>query len=486
MVTRTFLSKCNTISNGSKENFGLNPICSLNYGSHISRVLIYFDIDNLMEMVNDKTYKIREKLHHHIKMTNCGTVDIKKFFEKSDAQKFLSEKRRASSFDVIAFKIPKVWDAGNGFDNSTDFWFLGYNSASQDGSTWEKSMNGVTWAEPISGSNLTNGIYSSDFLWKEYNKWYRDEEGNIVIPKDCVVIGRQHFDYGNENLDIDITEYVNSILFDGEINYGICLAFSPKLEEQESTEDSYINFFTNNTNTFFAPYVETRYDSVINDDRYKFYLGKKNRLYFYALVNGKFTELDETPICTINGEISEVFSDTKGIYYSEVKVSKNAKERAILSDTWTNLKLDGEELDDVELDFVTLPYRNRFNFGETIEDEIKLNPVISGINDDQKLSQGDIREIIVTFRVPYTSSDYELVDESYYRIYVKDGAREIDVIDWDPINTLGKHNSFTINSNELIPQDYYVDIKAVIGRQTLIFKNKLHFKIVDNITDLKH
>jgi len=535
MVTRTFLSKCNTISNASKENFGLNPICSLNYGGHISRVLVYFDEKELKKLVDDKTYKNREKLSHHLKMTNCGSIDPKKFFEKDEAAKYLGQKHRASSFDVIAFKIPKIWDAGTGFDDSTDTWFLGYKSSTKDGSTWENSMTGVPWKEPVNGehtfsaridvpftneesvlagefaidkkkltytvnfkeysaqtkecsSNIVSGIYSSDFLWKEYNRWTRDDDGNIVIPKDCIVIGRQHFEYGNENLDIDITEFVNSVLFDKEKNYGLCLAFSPKLEETELSENYYVNFFTNNTNTFFAPYVETRYDAKINDDRYKFYVGKKNRLYFYAMVGGKPVELDETPTCEINAEnaeISDVFSESKGIYYIETKLPKNEKERALFTDTWGNLKLDGEDIDDVEMEFETIPSKKYFNFGGEIEDNINLNPVIYGINDDQKLNQGELRELTVVFKVPYESSEYELVDEGYYRIYVKDGSREIDVIDWDGINTIGRKNMFTIKTSELLPQDYYIDIKAVIGRQTLVFKNQLHFKIISNVTELK-
>ena len=484
MVTRTFLSKCNTISNSSKENFGLNPVCSLSYGSSISRALIYFDVDKLLDKINDGTYKNKEKLSHVLKMTNCGSVDPKKFFEKDDSVKWLSQKHRASSFDVIAFKVPKFWDAGNGFDDSTDTWFLGYKSTSKDGSTWENSMSGMPWKESVSGTNLTNGIYSSDFLWNEYNKWYRDDNGNVVPPKDCIVVARQHFDYGNENLNLDITDFVNSILFEGEKNYGLCLAFSPMLEETEDSEYHYINFFTNNTNTFFAPYVETRYNISINDDRYKFYLGKKNRLYFFSLVGGEFVELDELPICTINGEISEVFTDSKGIYYTELKLPKNEKEGVILTDEWSNVKLDGEDIGEIELDFVTLSNKNFFNFGEEIGDNINLNPTISGINDDQKLNQGDIREITVTFRVPY-KLEYELVDESQYRIYVKDGEREIDVIDWDNINTLGRRNMFSIDTGELLPQDYYVDIKAKLGRQVLMYKDVLHFTVVNNVTDLK-
>lgn len=485
MITRTFLSKCNTISNNSKENFGLNPICFLNYGNHISRALVYFDTKILSEKVNDGTYKNKEKLRHILKMTNCGSIDVKKFFEPDEARKYLSQKHRASSFDIIAFKVPKAWDAGVGFDDSTDTWMLGYKSVSKDGSTWENSMSGVSWKEPVSGSNLTYGIYSPDFLWDEYNKWYVNESGKTVPPEDCVVIARQHFDYGNENLELDITDYVNSILFNGEKNYGICLAFSPRLEEMETMEDNYISFFTNNTNTFFAPYLETIYNCEINDDRYKFYLGKKNRLYFYAVVNGEFVELDELPTCSINGEISEVFSDSKGIYYTEVKLPKNAKEKAIMNDVWGNIKLDGEEMEDVEMEFVTLPYKSYFNFGEDIEDSINLSPVISGINDDQKLNQGEKRELTITFRVPYASSEYELVDKCYYRIYTKDGSREIDAIDWDMISVLGKKNLFSINTSELLPQEYYIDIKAIIGRQTLMFKNELRFTIVSNTTNLK-
>ena len=483
MVTKTFLTKCNTIVNSSDENFGLNPICSLNYGKHVSRVLIYFDEEKLKNGVKDGTYRLRDYFTHHLKMKNCGTINIEKFFENEDSKKFLSNKHRASSFDIIAFKIPRNWDAGNGFDKSTDAWFLGYKSVSKDGSTWKKRKNGVEWKEE--DTNITNGIYSSDFLWSEYNKWYRNEKGDIIIPKDCIVIGRQHFDYGNENLDIDITDYVNSLLYDDEKNYGICLAFSPKLELTETENDNYINFFTNNTNTFFVPYVESRYNIVTNDDRYKFYLGKENRLYFYSIVNGEFVNLDETPSCEINGVFYNVFSETKGIYYATVKLPKNEKEKAIMTDIWGNIKFNGESFDDVEMEFVTLPYKNHFSFGNELSETKTLNPIVSGINDDAKLNQGEKREVSVVFRVPYTAAEYELVDNCYYRIYVKDADSEIDVVDWDSISTIGKNNVFIINTSELLPQKYHVDIKAVIGRQTLLFKNKLCFEISNNVTEIK-
>lgn len=482
MITRTFVDKTNTIISNSKENFGLNPVCSLCYGNYISRILVYFDVEKIAGKVEDGTFKNTSGLTHHLKMTNCGSVDAKKFFEKDEIANFYSQKRRASSFDIIAFKVPQVWDAGDGFDNSTDTWFLGYKSVSTNGSTWEQSMNGVKWQEIISKDdsggtiiNDTPGIYTSDFLWTEYEKWGRGEES--------IVIGRQHFDYGNENLDIDITNYINDVLA-GSKNYGICLAFSPKLEETPSAVEQYINFFSPHTNTFFAPYVETKYGVEINDDRYKFFAGKTNRLYFYSIIGEEFTELDETPICTIDGEEYPVYSDTKGIYYTEVKLP-STKTKSLKYDEWSNLILNGEEIEPVELSFEIHPSQGFFNFGEEIKEGTVVSPALFGINDDQKLNQGDKREITVSFRVPYNSSEYELLDNSFYRIYVKDGKREIDVIDWEPIMTLGAKNLFYLDTTELLPQDYYIDIKTISGRQTLIHKNCLHFRVVDNATEMK-
>lgn len=485
MVTRTFVSKTNTILNGSKDNFGLNPICALNYGRYHSRVLLYFDEKKLKKLYEDGVYE-KGQVTHRLRMFNCGSWDPLKFMEKKEIGKVLSEEeKRAASFDVILFKLPRKFDAGVGFDNSTDVWFVGYNSVSKDGSTWYKSENGIEWDTP--------GVYTPEFLWREYEKWGNGEES--------VVVGRQHFDYGNENLDIDITNYVESIL-EGENNYGLGMAFSPRLELSKEYSINYITFFTPHTNTFFEPYIETRTNFKINDDRYKFYVGKTNRLYFYAVLGGVFTDLDELPVCTIEGVEYPVKRATTGVYYAEVKLGKKKKQgyddcdnpidvyetrsESVLYDTWSNLKYNGEDIDDVELDFHVMPASQYMNLGGEIESAKDLMPTISGMNDDEKVYQGDKRELDVVFRVQYSAKEYELADNAYYRIYVKDGTREIDVIDWDPINVLGRKNMFSINTAELVPYDYYVDIKLELGRETRIYKNKLHFKVVSNVSELKH
>jgi len=469
MVTRTFIEKSNTIFKDSEENFGLNPIGMLNYGKIISRCLLYFNTDNMQSGGK-----------HFLKLSNCGTVDQRTLNEMVLSVNDSEPKERACSFDIIAFRIPEFWDGGKGFDNSTDFWLVGKNAVSTHGSNWYYAYDGKLWGTKLNESGLTmpeEGVYDNEFLAYEYIKFSGGEES--------VIINRQHFDIGNEDINLDITSFVEDILSKKYENYGIGLAFSPMTENAKAKYTQYYGFFTSHTNTFFHPVVESRYDTDINDNRYSFYIGKSNNLYFYANLGGILTDLEDLPICEIKGSKYPAKRLKTGVYYVEVKLSKeDASDNEIIYDTWSNLIYDGEELEEVEMEFVAHKKENYFQLGENANKVSNMIPSLSGINDNEKITQGDERTVQVMFRIPY-SSDYELLNDSYYRLYVKDGKREITVIDWDTIETIGKNNSFKINTAELIPNEYYVDIKAKIGNDNRIFKNKLNFIIVDDVTALK-
>ena len=95
---------------------------------------------------------------------------------------------------------------------------------------------------------------------------FTSKDGN----KSNVIFGYQHFDYGNENIEIDITCIVNKFL-SGEItNYGFGIAFAPSFEQIHTELTNYVGFFTQHTNSFFEPYVETTYNETIEDDRSNF------------------------------------------------------------------------------------------------------------------------------------------------------------------------------------------------------------------------
>jgi hypothetical protein len=144
MIKHTFFEKCNTIIENSDINTGLNPVAELNVGDVLTRVLFRVNLDTLSKDVSEGVLNIKH-LRHVLKMTNCGGVNIPSC--EDDVMRKCGGKVRASSFDVIVFKLPFKWDEGHGFDYNGDFAKESFTKTSIDGSSWLKAMNGVEWDE---------------------------------------------------------------------------------------------------------------------------------------------------------------------------------------------------------------------------------------------------------------------------------------------------------------------------------------------------
>ena len=461
MVKHTFLDKCCTIFKGSKLNTGLNPVAELNYGDNISRILIHFDIEELQKLYNDKTFYDLKYLKHVLKMTNCGSVNNDIHNEKlfSDT---CQRKERASSFDVILFKVPKEWDNGKGVDFLGDFWTTNNHIYSDAGCTWYQRINGGLWDE--------EGIYSSEKLSHEYDKFSAGDES--------VIIARQHFDIGNENFEFDITDYVNDLILNKDKNYGLCLCFSPLLEMSFTEKDQYVGFFGPYTNTFFHPYLESMYSHPIKDDRDNIRTGKTNRIYLYCKDGDEYLNLDNIPTCEIEGFNNNLIvkQHTKGVYYAEFSLKKGEVENdTILYDKWSNLVLNGEKLEGQEFDFVVSEENNLFSNKTASKSE--YIPSLTGIIPDEMLQVGEIRVVDVIWRKKYTTNIIKNLENSYFRLYVKDGLKEINVIDYHPINKLYLNSQFVIDTNDFIPNDYFIDIK--LGNT--YYKDVLRFTVLSNI-----
>lgn len=466
MIIHTFFDKCNTIFENSEFNTGYNPVAELNAGSTLSRILIHFDLNKLKQQLLNGEINVKN-LQHKIKMTNCGTVNLPIFKDKTFVG--CQTKTRASSFDIIAFRMPFEWDGGRGFDYNGDYVKDTHKVISKDGSNWFQSSNGVEWDE--------YGVYTYDTLSKDYFD-------NFGISEDAIIIGRQHFDSGTENLELDITNYINKVL-SGEIDfYGIGLAFSPRFENT-TIEDKFISFFTHRTNTFFAPYLETINSDIIVDNRANFHIGVKNKLYFFAIDNGEYVNLDKLPICTIDNKTYDVKQGGKGVYYVELTLEKDLVEpNTIMYDKWSNIVLNGQKIDDIEMEFVALPMEERITLGNFNKNKSNLNyqPQLSGINDKERLKIGDIREINVDFIEEYSYGTKIMPYYSEYRLYVKENNREIDIFPYQQIERKFDNHTFTIDTNSLIPNTYHIDIKVKQGNNIKIFENVLEFLIISNVS----
>ena len=324
MVYKTYISKYATIVSNSKINTGINPISELVYGKGniVSRGLVYFDHSRLSEFIEDGTMVDTSKMTHTLHITNASSLDFTQIHQCEGSSINDNKKIRATSFDLIFFLIPKEWDRGKGFDYTKNYFNASFYSSSMvdkdrlistDGCNWFNSRNGMPWDE--------NGIYTNEHLSREYDKFSANEES--------IVIARQRFDIGNESISVDITDTVNKFI-SGELeNHGIGIAFSPMTELTDSEYENYIGFLTDKTNTFFEPYLETRYDDVVSDDRGNFVLNKDNRLYLYCTIGDHLDDLDDCPTVTIvDGDDNVVLSPTKstrqfrGIYYVDLKLSQ--------------------------------------------------------------------------------------------------------------------------------------------------------------------
>lgn len=494
MVYKTYISKFNTIVSNSKINTGLNPISELVYGRDtiVSRALFYFDHNKVKKLIDDGIMVDKSKMKHVLHITNAGSIDMTQLHHCEVSSINENKKVRATSFDIIFFLIPKPWDRGKGFNYSKSYFNVGYYSphpidakrlVSEDGSNWFQRQTCLLWDE--------EGVYSNDTLSKELDKWAAGE--------DSIVIGRQHFDYGNECINLDITDTFNKFL-DGELeNYGIGMAFSPLFEVTDREYENYVGWLTDKTNTFFEPFVETRYDDYISDDRSNFVLNKRNRLYLYCTIGDHLQDLDKLPIVTITNSDDEVIRNkggrlmeeieakkfAKGIYYIDILLSKSDFEAdTMLYDTWDGLVYQGVELDAVELDFTLKNTPNYFNIGNSLEaDNVTYNPMINGIKENEQIKRGDVRKLTIDGRPSFTYNTYELLDSMDIRLYVKDGTREIDVIEWDRVNKAFTHNFYVIDTNILIPNRYYVDIRIRYGMNSIIHHDVLTFDIVDDLNN---
>lgn len=538
MIAHTFIDKCNTIIRDSNTNTGINPVGELSYGTSNTRLLIHFPIEKLRKYVEDKTMPDMSQMRHILRMTNTNGIDLMDL-HCNKISSTGGDKKRAASFDLIFFLIPKMWDRGKGFafsEKTYDLDTYRINEAnntrlhSVDGCNWFQARNGIMWDEA--------GVYSTRTLENEYNKFSGSEGSEIII-------GRQHFDFGTENIALDITDTVNKMIT-GEIeNHGIGIAFSPGLESSymdgyddytlgnfaewvntyKSEEkylkeplqkvlneakmpsqydrnielnsykedilgygENYVGFFTDKTNTFFEPFVETVYGDCISDDRSNFCVDKNNRLYFYSSVGGNPVNLDEMPTCRIiddeenNIMFPEVKQTTTGAYYVEVFFpSSQYEEDYMYHDVWENIVYGGVQMKPVELDFTLTAVTEWIGLGSSFTQVSEFSPNVSGINSNEEIRRGDIRKLSINASVKYTNKKSQLVDNVEVRLYIRDGLREIDVFPFHPVNKSYNEIYDIIDTSTLVPQKYYVDVKMKYNMQETVHHDLLHFKIVDSL-----
>ena len=68
---------------------------------------------------------------------------------------------------------------------------------------------------------------------------------------------------------------------------------------------------------------------------------------------------------------------------------------------------------------------------------------------------------------------------------MKEGAPELTVIDFQPIEMANNHYYFLLDTASLIPNTYYLDVLASSNQEVTTIKNAIQFTIVNQV-DLRN
>ena len=488
-ILRSYYSRNNTIQNNSVINTGRNPVTQLFFGQGLiipqfdgfTRFIFDLDLDLLIEKLSTSEISTgcTSAMTHTLVMTNTGSFDQELLNDTmSDGS------RRATSFDLILYRIPQysgsttsgqTWDEGVGFDyveNSAIAEFSNNKPYSTRPSNWFQRTTITDWSEP--------GTYSNRNLNTESTLNYSG----------LTIVDRQHFEFGNEDVHFDMTEEINGILFGsitGVTGWGI--AYVPEIENITGLTETYsVGFFTRHTQTFYQPFLQTTYDDLILDNRNTFVTNRTNKLYLYAFANGDYINLDQDPSVDIldpNGDPIPSLTGlttclrTKGVYEVEIPPLSGYSTPCQFSDLWYNIYKDGIQLPNVENTFILQNSSAYFTIGIQSKDPMLYGFDFSGIKQNEKILNTDVRKVMVTIKQAYTSQFVLQNIEASYRVYVKEGTTEVLIQDWTPINRTPNEYYFIFDTRDKIPNQYYVDIKVDTSGEKDTYKKVLMFQIVN-------
>ena len=450
---RSYFEKNNTIIKDSQANTAKNPTTEIFYGSNHSRFIFKVDFTDLKSKVDNYEFVITTGTTHTLHLTNTIFGD-----EGLKGVNRTTGRDRAVSFDLILFKVTQYWDEGLGFDYSDESWdFVENKNKTYDErpSNWFYRTTMNTWSTP--------GVYDNS----------------------PVILETIHFDNGNENIDVNITNYVNGILT-GDTNHGLGLSFALVYQDLSLESDESVAFFTKYTQTFYEPYVESFFDDRIVDNRTNFIEKMDQNLYLYVTKGSNFFNLDTTPTVDITDSNNNVLFGLSGLTTNLVKKGVYKVTFAISGvtcdgkrfyyDKWKNLSINNSSIPNVTQKFIPKPYTSEFTIGQNQTDSQRYIVQFYGIKQTEKIISGDIRKIVISFK-SIENPKLNLFEEVFYRIYVKEGTTQVTVHDWTYVDMMNE-NAFYLDTTYFIPREYFLEIKGKSHTEEIYYKDSIKFEIV--------
>jgi hypothetical protein len=255
----------------------------------IARVLTQFDLSGLLSI------------------PNLPSSGVSYFLKMTDAE---HKKTTPSSFDVEVQALSQSWDEGKGRD---------VDAFSDKGvANWVKAKSNVYWT--ARGGDTVGAIATT------------------------------HFDDGRENLEVDVTDIVQSWISGGVTNNGLMVRLS---SSQEADFQNYFVKMFHGRNTFFKdkrPYLEARWDDSLRDDRNNFLFDVPGSLFLRRVVHGQLQDLPFVGTGSIGVRITDTSSSllvvtgswvAPGTYSASFTLPSGSYSGSIFNDIWFDLANPG-------------------------------------------------------------------------------------------------------------------------------------------------
>lgn len=441
MIFRSYFKKQATLIRNSYTNSSRNPVIELSYGgttnsatTYVSRYVLNVDLDELKSKITSNTINQSTVQSHILKIKNC--ISLNDGYIGVD---FITSKR-ASGFDLAFIKLDEAFDEGTGYDyiyNDNQYREVELNKSSAN---WYNRRNPqITWSQTGAFTGTTYDLSASTILTS------------------------QRFEIGNEDIEVDITDYVNGILFSGNVNNGICIAYSANTETLTSVTKNVVTFFSKYTQTFFEPFLETTYDDRVNDDLCCMNFDVENDFYFVS--QSSISDMLKFEIIDSNDDI--IYTTTTGftqLNNSNYKInytvdSEIYQDKEIFTYRWYYVQNSKYKILEKQFNISKIDLNDGTSM--TYGTEVFIN--VLGIKQNEIITKkvGLKRLIFKPKRLIETRILKNIIGDIEFRIYVNQGKNQIDVIPFTKASKVNDEYFTEIDFSWFISHDYTIEIRGL-------------------------
>ena len=341
-----------------------------------------------------------------------------------------------------------------------------------------------------------NGVDMDSYSDLDVANWSNRDISNSWVSPGALTgeetsVGSQVFDLGDEDLEVDVTTYVESI-FNGEIDNGLAIIMDESLTNGSQTQNYYTKkFYARSSEYFFKrPVIEARDLNTNSDDRSRLYkssiLAPSNtqNIYLYNSISGERSDItgvialelfeDEEMTTSIDASVV-VEKVSTGVYKASLQIPSSLTVDSIY-EKWT--ATSGEPLVTTTIKTGVIKLLTRAP--ETNSGNVKYITEITNLKTSYTTQE------TAKFRVYTRQKDWNptiytvaskeienlIVDKMYYKI-----VRLVDeetVIDYG-IGTDGVNNEHTLASYDALGS--YFDFDMSLLEKGYMYGIKLMFSI---------